>query len=74
MRNPEGPSGHDQANHEHDSLKYSLLGPSLTKPGQDNVDQTKVREERSRGEIILTLFTGCRDHIQRVAGLEVFQQ
>lgn len=27
---------------EHDTLKYSLLGPSLTKSGQDNVDQTKV--------------------------------
>ena len=27
---------------EHDTLKYSLLGPSLTKPGQDNVDQQKV--------------------------------
>lgn len=29
---------------EHDTLKYSLLGPSLTKPGQDNVDQEKVSE------------------------------
>ncbi|KAG9238039.1 DNA-directed polymeras-like protein kappa [Amylocarpus encephaloides] len=28
----------------HDTLKYSLLGPSLTKSGQDNVDQTKVSE------------------------------
>ena len=28
---------------EHDTLKYSLLGPSLTKSGQDNVDQQKVR-------------------------------
>jgi hypothetical protein len=27
---------------EHDTLKYSLLGPSLTKSGQDNVDQSKV--------------------------------
>lgn len=27
---------------EHDTLKYSLLGPSLTKSGQDNVDQQKV--------------------------------
>jgi DNA polymerase kappa len=31
---PEAPS--------HDSLKYSLLGPSLTKAGQDSVDQQKV--------------------------------
>lgn len=29
---------------EHDTLKYSLLGPSLTKSGQDNVDQSKVRK------------------------------
>ena len=27
---------------EHASLKYSLLGPSLTKAGQDKVDQAKV--------------------------------
>ena len=27
---------------EHETLKYSLLGPSLTKSGQDNVDQQKV--------------------------------
>lgn len=29
---------------EHETLKYSLLGPSLTKSGQDNVDQNKVSE------------------------------
>ncbi|KAB8336741.1 hypothetical protein FH972_021050 [Carpinus fangiana] len=29
---------------EHESLKYHLLGPSLTKPGQDGVDQKKVSE------------------------------
>ncbi|KAF7956021.1 hypothetical protein EAE96_004942 [Botrytis aclada] len=29
---------------EHKSLKYSLLGPSLTKSGQDYVDQSKVSE------------------------------
>jgi DNA polymerase kappa len=27
---------------EHETLKYSLLGPSLTKSGQDNVDQQKA--------------------------------
>lgn len=27
---------------DHASLKYSLLGPSLTKAGQDSVDQSKV--------------------------------
>ncbi|MCJ1463734.1 hypothetical protein MMC07_002343 [Pseudocyphellaria aurata] len=29
---------------EHDTLKYHLLGPSLTKAGQDHVDQLKVSE------------------------------
>ncbi|RDW73369.1 hypothetical protein BP6252_07276 [Coleophoma cylindrospora] len=33
-----------KAETEHDTLKYSLLGPSLTKSGQDNVDQQKVSE------------------------------
>ncbi|KAF1913662.1 hypothetical protein BDU57DRAFT_520615 [Ampelomyces quisqualis] len=32
------------ASTEHDSLKYHLLGPSLTKAGQDTVDQQKVSE------------------------------
>ncbi|KAK0724733.1 hypothetical protein B0H67DRAFT_568593 [Lasiosphaeris hirsuta] len=34
----------DQAVANHTSLKYSLLGPSLTKAGQDKVDQSKVSE------------------------------
>jgi DNA polymerase kappa len=32
------------ADGEHGTLKYSLLGPSLTKAGQDAVDQKKVRQ------------------------------
>jgi DNA polymerase kappa len=32
------------SSNEHDSLKYHLLGPSLTKAGQDSVDQQKVSE------------------------------
>ena len=32
------------ADSEHDTLKYHLLGPSLTKAGQDAVDQSKVSE------------------------------
>ena len=43
MMNPESrPTDREKTNNEHDTLKYSLLGPSLTKSGQDNVDQTKV--------------------------------
>ncbi|KAF1814176.1 DNA/RNA polymerase [Eremomyces bilateralis CBS 781.70] len=41
-----GPSGlpEEERDGEHDTLKYSLLGPSLTKAGQDAVDQKKVSE------------------------------
>ena len=32
---------------DHASLKYSLLGPSLTKAGQDSVDQSKACNSRA---------------------------
>ncbi|CAG8959141.1 hypothetical protein HYFRA_00013004 [Hymenoscyphus fraxineus] len=38
------PPEEEKVEDEHDTLKYSLLGPSLTKSGQDNVDQQKVSE------------------------------
>lgn len=41
---PEASQPPDAASTEHDSLKYHLLGPSLTKAGQDTVDQQKVSE------------------------------
>ena len=34
----------EKSDANHDTLKYSLLGPSLTKAGQDSVDQSKVSE------------------------------
>ncbi|KAK4097102.1 DNA/RNA polymerase [Parathielavia hyrcaniae] len=37
-------NGNGNATIEQASLKYSLLGPSLTKAGQDSVDQSKVSE------------------------------
>ena len=40
--NQETPPQEDTSGQEHGTLKYSLLGPSLTKSGQENVDQTKV--------------------------------
>lgn len=43
--NPDEPDGippNLEDHHQHDSLKYHLLGPSLTKAGQDSVDQSKV--------------------------------
>jgi hypothetical protein len=36
------PAREEKAIAEHETLKYSLLGPSLTKSGQDNVDQNKA--------------------------------
>ncbi|KAI0105808.1 hypothetical protein F4814DRAFT_442222 [Daldinia grandis] len=36
--------GSKQDDCQHNTLKYSLLGPSLTKAGQDSVDQSKVSE------------------------------
>lgn len=39
---PDGQPDGDKADESHDTLKYHLLGPSLTKAGQDAVDQTKV--------------------------------
>lgn len=44
-KNQEG-STSKEADSEHDTLKYHLLGPSLTKAGQDAVDQKKVRQMR----------------------------
>ncbi|OTA76961.1 hypothetical protein M434DRAFT_25975 [Hypoxylon sp. CO27-5] len=34
----------EQDDRQHETLKYHLLGPSLTKAGQDSVDQSKVSE------------------------------
>jgi DNA polymerase kappa len=36
------PQEPEPSSQEHKSLKYSLLGPSLLKAGQDAVDQRKV--------------------------------
>ncbi|KAK3291824.1 uncharacterized protein B0H64DRAFT_478004 [Chaetomium fimeti] len=41
---PEGEKQISNSSTEHASLKYSLLGPSLTKAGQGSVDQSKVSE------------------------------
>lgn len=40
---------------QHDTLKYHLLGPSLTKAGQDTVDQRKVGSPAQRFVSGLTL-------------------
>ncbi|KAG9256139.1 uncharacterized protein F5Z01DRAFT_651222 [Emericellopsis atlantica] len=43
---PDSPNASDDSPQDNESrtLKYSLLGPSLTKAGQDKVDQSKVSE------------------------------
>ena len=41
-------SGHENLPDDHETLKYHLLGPSLTKAGQDKVDQQKVIESLVR--------------------------
>ncbi|KAI0845471.1 IMS-domain-containing protein [Daldinia vernicosa] len=43
-KEPKVEEGSKQDDHQHNTLKYSLLGPSLTKAGQDSVDQSKVSE------------------------------
>ena len=50
---------------EHDTLKYHLLGPSLTKAGQDSVDQQKVftRFTSVEAGLQLTRFVGLRGHL-----------
>lgn len=40
---PSVPDGSPSSS-QHRTLKYQLLGPSLTKAGQDAVDQKKVSE------------------------------
>ena len=42
MTSEDPPGDASAAADNHDSLKYQLLGPSLTKAGQDTVDQQKV--------------------------------
>jgi DNA polymerase kappa len=42
---PKGNANGDQSPDSEQTLKYHLLGPSLTKAGQDSVDQQKVSRE-----------------------------
>jgi hypothetical protein len=49
---PDAPPQDDTLGKEHGTLKYSLLGPSLTKSGQENVDQTKVWLKKSHEVIV----------------------
>lgn len=59
---------------KHDTLKYHLLGPSLTKAGQDSVDQQKVGPSTVLHDCLLISAKGFRDHLQCVERLQVLQQ
>lgn len=55
----ETPEGQDKLK----TLKYQLLGQSLTKAGQDSVDQTKVSSQlENRLRYMLTV-TGLRHYL-----------
>jgi hypothetical protein len=66
----------------HDTLKYSLLGPSLLKAGQESVDQSKVCAQCAgkavrhvQRSFVLSADPGCAGfgyYLQCVQGLEVF--
>jgi DNA polymerase kappa len=45
---PDAPKGDE----DYETLKYQLLGPSLTKAGQDAVDQQKVTFAKIELEVI----------------------
>ena len=76
-----------QEKQEHDTLKYHLLGPSLTKAGQDTVDQTKVYyigffpKASSQVQHDMSADTkshalrlvGFRDHLQCLKRLQILQ-
>ena len=62
------------AGDKHDTLKYHLLGPSLTKAGQDSVDQQKVGLSQVLLELLLISGKGLRDHLQCFERLQVLQQ
>ena len=61
---------------EHDTLKYHLLGPSLTKAGQDSVDQQKVAPSHLtplEHSGWLRCGAGFRDNLQCIKRLQILQ-
>lgn len=66
-----GPLPEPAPSEDSGTLKYQLLGPSLTKAGQDSVDQLKVRLMRlylcsAKAELELP---GIGDYLQCLQGL-----
>ncbi len=64
---------HDPEILTHETLKYHLLGPSLTKAGQDSVDQQKV--PRSFPDCLAANAAyntlGLRSHLQCLERLKI---
>ena len=59
-----GADGHAKPEGDkHNTLKYHLLGPSLTKAGQDSVDQQKVGLSTGLLDWMLKSSKGFRDHL-----------
>lgn len=81
-KSTEAINGDESTNASHASLKYSLLGPSLTKAGQDSVDQSKVcvrfpAQFCCMRDVMVSVINtnspnpGLRDHLQRLKGIEI---
>ncbi len=58
---------------DQDSLKYHLLGPSLTKAGQESVDQQKASGMRSAVDASLIPRPGLRNHLQCFQRIQILQ-
>ena len=56
-----------------ETLKYQLLGPSLTKAGQDTVDQQKASNILLLYQPSSYVYQGFRDHIQCVERFQILQ-
>ena len=62
--------GKESEDDEFKTLKYSLLGPSLTKAGQEKVDQSKVRTLGPAFKSSTNMsVTGIRNNIQCIERL-----
>lgn len=64
----------DETEDEYKTLKYHLLGPSLTKAGQDSVDQQKVSAPTYLDVLeASTEYKGFGNYLQRVQRVQVLQ-
>ena len=59
-----------------ETLRHRLMGPSLTKAGQDTVDQSKVCTSLSTPDVSpkIVITIGLGNHLQRLQRLQILQQ